>query len=116
VSASARGLSAATGLLGATLLVRPLVLLGVVAPPDRRVVTWAGRLLGGRLTLQALVMAARPRRPVFAGAAVIDGLHASSMLAVAGVDRRYRRAALGSAAAATVSAVVTTLVRRRLPA
>jgi hypothetical protein len=59
-----------------------------------------GVLLGARQVVQGVVTATRPTSPVPAGGVVVDVLHAASMLGLAAVDRRSRRWALRSAAAA----------------
>ena len=59
------------------------------------------------LILQSTVLLLRPSRPLAVGAAVVDGLHAATMVVAALAWPRYRRPALTSAAVATGSAVAT---------
>ena len=68
--------------------------------------TWILRLLGIRMLAQGLVEIVAPRRLTFGVCAGIDATHAVSMLAAARIWPTYRRAALLSAAAAGLSAVV----------
>ncbi|MGR7025825.1 hypothetical protein [Geodermatophilus sp. URMC 62] len=93
---------------GAALLARPRAVTAAVAgdpvPP-----TWVIRLLGGRQVLQQAVVLALPSPSVARAAAVVDGLHAVSMLAAAVVAPRYRRAELTSAAVAVVTSAATAL-------
>src|SRR4051812_50116103 len=56
------------------------------------------------LVQHGLVVAA-PDRPVLAGSAAVDGLHAASMLAVAATSARHRRVALISAGIARAGAL-----------
>jgi len=92
---------------GVSLIVRPQLAAGALhAPLDRRA-AWLARALGARHVLQAaLIGGERWRR---AGAA-IDGLHATSMLALAALDQGHRRACLtnaGTAAALALASLVS---------
>jgi hypothetical protein len=109
-------LTGTTGALGIMLLVWPNAAAAFVAVPFRFRVTWVARALGARVVAQTVIMVARPDRRVFAASAIVDGLHAGSMVALAAVADRYRRVALASAAAAGLSALATSVVRRELPA
>jgi hypothetical protein len=113
---SAACLAGTTGTLGITLLVWPNCAATFVTAPLRRRVSWVARVLGARVLVQTVVMVARPDRRVFAASAVVDGMHAASMVALAAEADRYRRVALVSAAAATLSALATCAVCRELPA
>jgi hypothetical protein len=103
--ASGRGLQVTRASYGAALVLAPglLALLAtgrVPGRPERRV----ARVLGARHLAQALLTAAAPRPEVFALGAQVDALHAASMLALAAVDGRARRAALTDALAEAVFA------------
>jgi hypothetical protein len=67
-----------------------------VGKPARGVI----RVLGARELLQAALTGARPTRSVLAVGAVIDGLHAVSMLLLGITRREWRAPALVDAAAA----------------
>lgn len=73
-------------------------LFGVQLDSRSRVVA---RVLGVRHLAQAGLTLARPSTTVLTLGVGADALHAASMLAVAGVDRSDRRAALASAGVAT---------------
>jgi hypothetical protein len=91
---------------GAVLLARPRPVVAALAPefpPDR---DWVVRVLGGRQVAQHAVLLAFPDRALAYGGAVVDGLHALSMLPFAR-DGRYGRAALISAGTAAGSGVLT---------
>ncbi|MGI8695726.1 MAG: hypothetical protein ACR2JQ_03620, partial [Mycobacteriales bacterium] len=64
------------------------------------------RVLGARQAVQGIAQIARPRRGVLLGGAVIDVVHAVSMVALAVLDPRHRRLASTSAAAAIGSAAL----------
>lgn len=87
-------------LLGAIYLTEPQWipgLLGVAVDSRARLVV---RILGARQLLQAALMAAMPSPPTWLLAGAVDALHAGSMLGLAALDARWRRAALTDAAAA----------------
>lgn len=87
---------------GAALLIAPRQVLTVVgADPSQSGAVLAARILGARHLAQATLADRIPR-----GAALIDGVHAASMLALAAAAPEHRRAALSSAAAAAVLAVL----------
>jgi hypothetical protein len=69
----------------------------------------AVRLLGARQVVQASVSAARPMREVLVLGAVVDGLHAASMVGLAVGVRRYRRPAMASAAIAAAFTIAGAL-------
>ena len=93
--------------VGALLVARPdqaLDLVGQTArPPALAVIT---RVLGARTALQNVVVLAAPTRAVVRGGAVVDALHALSMVGAALRWPRYRRAALASGALAALAATV----------
>jgi hypothetical protein len=70
------------------------------------------RVLGARRVLQELVLLARPSPVVVLGAAAVDVLHATSMIAAVRLWPRYRRAEFTSAAVSVGSAAVTLLAGR----
>ncbi len=79
---------------GAALLARPeAVVRAVPGRPAPHVAVL--RVLGARQLVQGAVLLARPTPQVVRGAAVVDGLHALSMVPVL-LHPRYRRAALVS--------------------
>lgn len=103
----ARIAAAAFGAWGVLQLARPDLVLRTVSPePHPRPLVWAGRALGARLAVQNGLVLARPTRGTVLTGAVVDGLHALSMLAVALLWRDYRRPALASGATAAFSAVI----------
>lgn len=65
-----------------------------------------GQLLGARQIAQAVVMSGNPTPAVLWLGAEVDALHAASMIGLACIDRRYRRAALVDAAIAAVFALL----------
>lgn len=80
------------------------VLRRPAGPRARRV----ARLLGTRHLVQSLISLAWPRRGVLVVGVGVDGLHAASMVLLALVSCRWRRAALveaGLAASFTVAGV-----------
>ena len=97
-----RGALAAWGVALFAVPVRVLRLVGGPQPPVGVV-----RVLGARRIVQELVLIRWPSPAVARAAAVVDGLHAASMLAAARLWPRYRRAALTSAGVAAGSAVLS---------
>ncbi len=97
-----RGLAVARAGYGAALLLarRPL-LRSLGTRPDRSATLTVGAL-GARHVVQAVVTWLCPDRRVVLSGTVVDGLHATSMLALAAADARRRRAALVDAADAAV--------------
>lgn len=77
--------------------------------PARRVT----RMLGARHLAQAAASAQAPTAAVLALGVEVDLLHAVSMIALAVLDRRQRRAALTSAAVAGAFAVAGALATSR---
>lgn len=88
--------------LGALLIGRPVTAVRLAgSPPSSRVLVVA-RLLGGRYAVQgALGLVVRHDKRIDAG---VELLHAASMLPLARPGRPYARAALFSAAVASVLA------------
>jgi hypothetical protein len=104
---------AATGIAwGGLLLARPRLVAGLVSPefpPDK---DWVVRLLGARLVVQDSALFLAPTRGAAVAGAVVDGIHALSMLPWLG-NRRYRRAAAVSGGVAAVGAVSAGVLARR---
>ncbi|ACV80000.1 hypothetical protein [Nakamurella multipartita] len=109
---AARTWATVTAAAGAVTVFRPQAVARLVSgtgpTPDTPVV----RILGGRQLLQGTAVMIRPTQALVTGAAVVDVLHATSMIAAALIWPRYRRAALGSAAVAGASAAAGALVLR----
>jgi hypothetical protein len=104
---------AATGIAwGGVLLTRPRLVADLLCPEYPADRDWVARVLGARLVLQDSALFARPTREAAVAAAVVDGLHALSMLPWLG-SPRYRRAAVISGAPAAVGAVTAGLLARR---
>ena len=80
---------------------------------DRPVMRRTVQVLGLRQLVQAAATAASPSPEVLALGVEVDLLHAASMVALAAVRRRYRRAALAEALAATALACAGTIAARR---
>ena len=97
---------------GSELLTRPQAVARRVAGPGAEPASWIVRLLGARHIGQGALLLAFPRRKVLAAAAVIDLVHAASMVLLAAVEPRFGPAARASAAAATASAVVAAAIAR----
>jgi hypothetical protein len=94
-------------LSGAVLLMAPRAVSAAVAGKSDPPPAWLIRLLGARMLLQAAVELRFRRRAVVAAATGVDGMHAMSMPAAARRWPRCRRAALASAAEATVAIVMS---------
>jgi hypothetical protein len=95
--------------LGVTLVARPAAAGRVASfggtPPPVRIV----RLLGARYAIQGGALLARPETETGAASALIDALHAASMLAACVLVRRTRPAAATSAAVAAAGAAVAVI-------
>lgn len=111
---SARSIGALNTLSGLALLARPERVVETFTAGRGVPASEVVRALGGRLTAQGALLMGRPRHRVVALCAAVDLLHATSMYALAAADERYRRAALASAAVATVSGVLTASTARAL--
>ena len=101
-------------LLGAVYLMEPQWipgLLGVPVDSRARVVV---RILGARQLLHAALVAAMPSPLTRLLGSGVDALHAGSMLALAALDKRWRRAALTDAAVAIALAGGGRVSGRRL--
>ncbi|MBD8058172.1 hypothetical protein IC607_04215 [Cellulomonas sp. JH27-2] len=97
---------------GLTLLVAPAAVLEAIGvDPDLPHIRGAVRLLGARHLAQGTALALMPER-LSPAVAVVDAIHAASMVALAAVAPTYRRAALLSAAVAVGSGVVTVRAAR----
>ena len=64
------------------------------------------RVLGARQIAQAMITSPNPTQAVLWLGAEVDVAHAASMIGLACIDRRYRRAALADAAIAAAFALV----------
>ena len=85
---------------GAVLLVRPEQALARLAPGYPRDRRWVVRLLGARLLAQHAAVLAAPRPVVLRAAAVVDLLHAATMLPLVRSPRYGRAARISGAVAA----------------
>lgn len=102
-----RRVAGGQAITGGTLLLRPDLASASPCRSDRRSVPrWLVRLLGARILIQALVELAAPTPTVIRGGALVDVLHAASMLAIAARSSAYRPTALRSAAIASGSAAM----------
>jgi hypothetical protein len=121
--ASARGRTAASSraatvvsalgcIIGGILLIRPGPIARAVGGNGSPPPPWAVRLLGGRLLGQGAAALYWPSPAMARADATIDAMHGASMLALATVSTRYRRAALTSAASAAASALASVRVAR----
>jgi hypothetical protein len=102
VTSSVRGQEMLRAGWGLALLSAPDVVVSRLgaAPPDRATRAVA-RTLGARHLIQAAVTMAAPCRQVLRWGGLADLAHASTGLALAAADARYRRAALVDATIAT---------------
>lgn len=107
-----RVLGAADCAAAIVLLTRPRQVSAAVASEADAPPEWVVRLLGVRLLFQGIVQSARPTRSVALTACAIDTTHAATMVVLAAVDSRWRRAAVGSAAVAGGSALVAATCAR----
>jgi hypothetical protein len=98
-------LNAATGI---ALLARPEPVVRAVTSGRGVPAAEVVQVLGARLCLQGLLLAATPGRRVVALCAAVDLAHAASMYALCAVRPAYRRAATASALAATTTGMLTT--------
>ncbi len=101
---------------GAVLLLAPTRALAALtrAPIDHRA-RLVGRVLGVRELLQAELIRRHPSPGWWLTGAGVDGVHAVSMLGLAGVDRRRRPLALHNAATATGFALASIVAVSRAP-
>lgn len=101
-----RTASAGFGLCGVAMVIQPERAIRLLAADQPEPPTWVVRLLGGRLIMQHALIVADPVRGSVVIGAIVDCLHALSMVGVAALWREYRRPALVSAATAAASAAV----------
>jgi hypothetical protein len=95
---------------GALLLVQPTAVVRAVAGDAGTPPSWIVRILGVRTLTQSAAEGLSPTPDVMRVGVAVDLAHATSMLVAARVWPRYRRAALISAGAAGISAVLGTLL------
>ncbi len=108
----ARVLGAVTFAAGAITVLRPDALTRAAAEPDHSgPPAWIVRVLGARQLIQGMAILLAPTPAVLDVGKLVDVIHASSMLGLAAVSPRYRRAGLVSAATAAGFA----LASHRLP-
>jgi hypothetical protein len=109
----ARAWGATTAVIGAALVLRPKTSAGLVSSGSSAPNPVIVQVLGGRQLLQGAAVLVRPDgRLLLAVGAIVDVLHAVSMVLVARWWPRYRQPALVSAAAAGVSAAAGGLLTR----
>jgi hypothetical protein len=91
-----RSLSAVRAAWGLCLIARPEPVLAVLGPhsPSPQLDTAVLRVLGARQLAQASVTALVPSRKVLALGAIVDVLHAASMVGLAAMDADRRREGL----------------------
>lgn len=110
---AARSIGAAHAVLAAVLLLFPRRVAGSTAGRSgAQPATWLVRVLGLRVAAQAGVELASRTPDALTASAIVDGLHAASMLPVL-ASSRYRRPALLSGGLAVASASVLVLAGRR---
>lgn len=112
--AAARALGATQLALGVALTVSPGHVLLAVDADDDAVSRTVARVLGARLVGQGTVLIGSPRVRVLHGSAVIDTAHATTMVALAVHSPTRRPAAVASGALATVAALTSMLIARRI--
>jgi hypothetical protein len=111
-----RFMCAARAAYGAVLLCVPgPVISALTAAPASGRARAVARVLGARQVIQAAVCGLAPRRGLIQAGAAVDGLHAGSMLALAGAEPRLRRALLAETAIGAVLASAAATVLRRQP-
>lgn len=112
---TAQAIGVATGGVAVTLATRAPALSALTADAGTGVPPWIVRLLGARYGLQAGLEVAKPTATSMRLACICDLLHAASMVAAAARWSQHRRAAISSAALASISALATSIVARKLP-
>jgi len=100
---------------GALLCVPGPMISAVTGAPVSGRVRAVARVLGARQLVQAAVCGLAPGRRLVQAGAAADGLHAASMLALAGTEPALRRALLAETAIASAFASVATTSLRREP-
>lgn len=106
-----RTVDLATTAVGSVSLLAPHLVMRLSGAPADEVAERTVRVLGARQVIQGVVLLLHPSKTLRAGAVALDATHAASMLALAGLDPRARRAALTSATLATGFAVANAAVR-----
>jgi hypothetical protein len=102
---------------GVALLCSPGPLVtAVTGDPASARVSAVARVLGGRQLAQGTICGLAPARELIEAGAAADGLHAASMLVLAGAEPRLRRALLADAVIAAALAWVGAASLRRTPA
>src|SRR4051794_41608712 len=107
-----RGLAATGVAWGGLLLSRPRLVAKALSPEFPADRDWVARLLGARLVVQDSALFLSPTRGAALAGAVVDGVHALSMLPWLG-SPTYRRAAAISGAVAAVGALSAGALARR---
>jgi hypothetical protein len=110
----ARWMSVVRAVYGGALLFVPGPMITAVtgAPASGRARTVA-RVLGASQLVQAAVCGLAPARGLIQAGVAADGLHAASMLALAGAEPRLRRALLAETAIAAALALAAATSLRR---
>ncbi len=98
-----RLVSGGLGAGGLALLLFPRWSVRTLAPGRRAPASWLVRVLGARTVVQSALLLARPTREGLQAGAVVDALHAASMVPAGLVWPRYRQAAAISAAFASAA-------------
>jgi hypothetical protein len=109
-----RLIGAASAVLGMTLVAIPGRIRDQVSVGGSLPAGWV-RLLGARYLAQGLAEIARPQPAVLEASAVVDGLHALSMVALFAAAPTYRRSASLSVVVATAMATANIVTARRMP-
>jgi hypothetical protein len=104
IRSSRRLVAAGQGVAGVALAARPETLVAAVCRSGERPPSWIVRLLGVRMSAQAVATAVRPHRAVELAGAAGDLAHAASMVWVARRMPRYQRPALASGVLAALFA------------
>jgi hypothetical protein len=99
-----RLLGGATVAAGAAVLIWPQSLIGRLTGGTRRRETVVAQILGGRQALQGTAQIVYPAVDLVLAGIAIDTAHAASMIILAALRPRYRRAAFASALTAGLSA------------
>jgi hypothetical protein len=105
----------ARGAYGLAELAVPRTAMQAFRISPRRSSVLLTRLLGARELAQVTVSAVVPTRAVLGVGLAVDVLHALSMVGVATVSRRHRRAALTSAAMTSLFALAGAVTVRSAP-
>ena len=106
-----RLIGASSAALGVILLATPGRVCDYVSDNGARPTGWV-RLLGARYLAQGVAQVAWPRPAVLQASAVVDSLHALSMVALAAASPTYRRSASISASVAIGGATANALAAR----